>query len=200
MVANNKSDRTAILNAIRQHEVSDVELPDLNADWIEYDSPLEQFVQSLESVGGRVVRLESLDQLGQELEKLDSFATAKVRCSLVAGQGSPTFELNQVDDPHDLEDIDFALLSAELGVAENGAVWMTDDGVRHRAVFFIAQHLGVLLSASQIVSNLHQAYQRLESSTAFGLFMSGPSKTADIEQSLVIGAHGARSLTLFLLP
>ncbi|MEZ6121362.1 MAG: LUD domain-containing protein [Pirellulaceae bacterium] len=200
MNANSSTDRVKILNAIRQHKVADVELPDLNAGWIEYDSPVDQFIQSLESVGGKVVRLDSLDQLGSKLETLESFSTAKVRCSLMEGQGSPSFDLDQVDDPHDLKDIDFALLAAEFGVAENGAVWMTDEGLRHRAVFFIAQHLGVLLSATQIVSNMHQAYQRLESSTAFGLFMSGPSKTADIEQSLVIGAHGARSLTLFLLP
>jgi L-lactate dehydrogenase complex protein LldG len=83
-------------------------------------------------------------------------------------------------------------------VAENGSIWVTDRAVRHRALFFIVQHLALVIPAHSIVHNMHQAYDRLELGGAeFGVFIAGPSKTADIEQSLVIGAHGPRSLTVF---
>jgi L-lactate dehydrogenase complex protein LldG len=79
-------------------------------------------------------------------------------------------------------------------------VWVTDEGVPHRAIYFIAQHVALVVPASRVVHNMHEAYERLRFERAgYGCFISGPSKTADIEQSLVIGAHGARSLTVILV-
>ena len=93
-----------------------------------------------------------------------------------------------------------ALVPGHFGVAENGAIWITDEETPHRVIYFIAQHLVIAVPGDQIVSNMHEAYQRLDFPTSgFGTFISGPSKTADIEQSLVIGAHGPRSLTAYLL-
>ncbi len=93
--------------------------------------------------------------------------------------------------------VDFCVLPAELGVAENGACWITDHGRANRAVCFLAQHIAIVVSAATLVHNLHEAYARLElPRRGFAMFLSGPSKTADIEQALVIGAHGPRSCTV----
>jgi L-lactate dehydrogenase complex protein LldG len=124
--------------------------------------------------------------------------TALKIVSLVPGAGTPNVDLNDVNDPHNLADVGFAVMPGRFGVAENGAVWVTDEGVKHRVIYFIAQHLALVISAADILDNMHQAYERLAFDKAgFGAFISGPSKTADIEQSLVIGAHGPRSLTVF---
>jgi L-lactate dehydrogenase complex protein LldG len=72
--------------------------------------------------------------------------------------------------------------------------------MKHRAILFITQHLVLVVPRDQVIDNMHQAYERLSfADPGFGVFLSGPSKTADIEQSLVIGAHGPRSLTVFLV-
>ena len=107
--------------------------------------------------------------------------------------------MEAIDDPHDLADVDFAVLPGQMAVAENAAVWTTEEGVRHRVVYFLTQHLALVVPRSRLVHNLHEAYERLSfGGNEFGVWISGPSKTADIEQSLVIGAHGARSLTVVL--
>ena len=102
--------------------------------------------------------------------------------------------------PARLERLGLAILPGEIGVAENGAIWLYGAALAHRAVFVIAEHLALVVAAADIVHDMHEAYARLEASPPrYGTFISGPSKTADIEQALVIGAHGARSLTVFLL-
>lgn len=99
----------------------------------------------------------------------------------------------------DLKTVDVAVLPGQLGVAENGAVWVTEQDCVHRVLPFIAQHLVLVLPEARIVQNMHEAYAQIDiDDTGFGVFIAGPSKTADIEQSLVIGAQGARSLTIIL--
>jgi L-lactate dehydrogenase complex protein LldG len=96
-----------------------------------------------------------------------------------------------------LAEVEVLEIDGEFGVAENGAIWLSEDALPHRVVPFICQHL--VINVSEIVPTMHAAYARLgEVKSGFGLFLAGPSKTADIEQSLVIGAHGARSLTVVI--
>ncbi len=69
-----------------------------------------------------------------------------------------------------------------------------------RVLPFITQHLVVLLDESSLVGNMTEAYQKIDiDQDGFGVFIAGPSKTADIEQSLVIGAQGARSFMVIIV-
>ncbi len=130
------------------------------------------------------------------LRGLPNYAAAAKIVSRVPGVAG-NVELDQIADPHQLEDIDWAVLPGQFGVAENGAIWVTDAGLAHRAIYFIVQHLALVVPAAEIVHQMHAAYSRIQVGTSsLGVFISGPSKTADIEQSLVIGAHGPRSLTV----
>ena len=97
-------------------------------------------------------------------------------------------------------DIELAIIGAELGVAENGAVWIKGDLLNQRVLPFICQHLAVILKKENIVATMHDAYEKINNEKyGFSTFIAGPSKTADIEQSLVLGAHGPRSMTVFLI-
>jgi L-lactate dehydrogenase complex protein LldG len=96
-----------------------------------------------------------------------------------------------------LAEVEVLEIDGEFGVAENGAIWLTEDALPHRVAPFICQHL--VIQVKKIVPHMHAAYEELgKVNSGFGLFLAGPSKTADIEQSLVIGAHGARSLTVVI--
>jgi L-lactate dehydrogenase complex protein LldG len=151
-------------------------------------------------VGGRTVVVRDHDELLAKLAEQPAFAEAKHVASLLSDIPQANFDLSGVEDPHDLETVDYFIAPGQFAVAENGAIWLDDVAVKHRVLYFIAQHLALVVPAAEVLHNMHQAYARLEfDQPRFGLFLSGPSKTADIEQSLVIGAHGARSLTVFLM-
>lgn len=201
------SSRERILHDVRQHLPVDAPLPPLDGAWTRYADPVEKFIEVLGEVGGvgKVVSGSAL--LQAEIERLISQFAARQVCSALPTIVTGNVDLSGVDDPHELADVDLAILPGELAVAENGAVWVTAAAVRQRVAFFLSQHVALVLPASQIVHNMHEAYEWLHreggaagpfASPRWGAFMSGPSKTADIEQALVIGAHGARSLHVFL--
>jgi L-lactate dehydrogenase complex protein LldG len=110
-----------------------------------------------------------------------------------------TFHPDDVEASADLDGTDLAVVDGRIGVCENGAVWVQQD-VEQRAVYFISEALILLLDRKNLVNNMHEAYQKIDTGEyGYGVFISGPSKTADIEQALVMGAHGARELTVLLL-
>ncbi len=192
--------RTDILNAVRSRKLAPAELPSLAGDWITYNDRWRQFAETLQGVGGRCIEAAGEPALRDEITRLEPVKTAKKICSLVPGVLAPNVDLGAVEDPHALEDVDVAVVPGHFAVAENAAVWVTDENLRHRAILFIVQHLVLVVPHDQVIDNMHQAYERLGfEGRGYGVFISGPSKTADIEQSLVIGAHGPRSLTVFLL-
>ena len=194
------SSRDDILAAVRRHLPEASPLPDLAGPWIEYPDPIAQFASVLEMIGGRCVRVSNIEAINGELAAMPIYAAAKQMVSRVPGAGASTVDLDAIDDPHVLEDIDFALLPGEFAVAENAAVWVHDRGLKHRVIYFLCQHLAFVVRATDVVHNMHQGYERLSFiEPGFGSFIAGPSKTADIEQSLVIGAHGPRSLTVFVV-
>ena len=100
----------------------------------------------------------------------------------------------------DLDRLGLCVLRAEFAVVENGAVWHVPSTSRERSAALLAQHLVVVVEATELVPTLHQAYERIDlARTTFGWFLCGPSKTADIEQALVLGAHGPRTMSLVVI-
>ncbi len=193
------SSREKILANIRRHSVAGPELPDQSGPWIVYPDPRQQFIDVLHSVGGQVHVVGSEADLAAQITSLGVYQEAKQRASTLSLGGDWNVDIAQLEDPHQLAAVDFAVLRGQFAVAENGAIWITDEGLRHRAIFFIVQHLAIVVPGDQIVHHMHEAYTRLTwERQGFGCFLCGPSKTADIEQSLVIGAHGSRSLHVFL--
>lgn len=200
--AGTDSAREAILRRVRAALPESVPLPQLptTGPWQTFEKPEDRFREVLESVGGRCVRVPTVQAAHEWLRNFEPWIKAAVRASVVDGLGEPTINLNEVNDPHALENVGFAVLKGHFAVAENAAVWVTESDVKHRVLYFIPQHMALAIPASQIVHNMHEAYGRVQvTGHPFCGFISGPSKTADIEQSLVIGAHGARSLVVFLI-
>ena len=64
-------------------------------------------------------------------------------------------------------------------------------------MLFISECLVIILDRKDIVGNMHQAYEKI-TNPGYGCFISGPSKTADIAQALVMGAQAARSVLVLI--
>jgi len=194
------SSREKILGAISINKPTLIELPviDINstsslaADWV------DEFIKTLESIGGKVIQLSSIDLIKLEIQQ------AKLRGEYIVNTlpvlGEVNNEINPTMEASLLESIDRAYIEGSIGVAENGSVWLYEHQIKNRLLPFICQHLVICLNINKIVPNMHEAYQQVDvAKEGYGVFLAGPSKTADIEQSLVIGAHGARSLLVYLI-
>ena len=195
------SARDEILSTLRKKvPLETPNLPEvIQGNWIHYSNPVEQFSNLIAAVGGSCHSVAGAADVLTQLESYSQFNTAKRIYSQVPGIPSH-FDLGAVERPQDLEDLDFVIYPGEFAIAENGAIWVTDKDLKHRVIFFITQHLVLVVRKSNLLHTMHEAYGRIEFiEPRFGLFISGPSKTADIEQSLVIGAHGCRSMQVYLI-
>lgn len=190
--------RDKILNAIRECKPEAVPLPKLASLENSNIDLITQFKERLAAGGGECFVLSDGSKIKEKVNEL--FSTELTIYSNIENTGLDTLNTDQIKTPHELENVDLALIKGDFGVAENGAVWVDDQNLEYRAVSFITQHLVLILDKEKIVENMVNAYQNLKiNKPGFGCFIAGPSKTADIEQSLVIGAHGARSAVVLLI-
>lgn len=104
-----------------------------------------------------------------------------------------------LNDREKLPTLEAVVVHGNIGVAENAAIWIPEQNVQQRILTFVTLHYVVILKTSDLVANMHQAYAKIDEIPGFGVFVAGPSKTADIEQSLVIGAHGPKKMTVILV-
>jgi L-lactate dehydrogenase complex protein LldG len=188
--------RDAILAAIRAARLAPVERPDVPVRISGFVPPTDvvvSFIEAAEAASAHVVRGRR-DDLATLLH-----AAYPARGRHVSAMSAPAIA-EETALPHSFADTDVFVCEAALGVAENGAVWLPLSRLRHRAALFLTTNVIIVLDTSRIVGDLHRAYEAIDlSADGFGVFVAGPSKTADIEQMLVIGAHGAKSLTILLL-
>lgn len=192
------SSRNKILEAVKQNQPALQQLPDLDAlTAVKYEDTFLQFAAVLKGIGGTVIEIKNIYEINEYVRK--NF-TGNQNYVTTLPELSEIKMLDEKLDAHFLENIEVAVVNVLFGVAENGAVWLTEDEMKIRALPFICQHLAVVLHKKDIVSNMQDAYSFInDSNYGFGVFIAGPSKTADIEQSLVLGAHGPKTMTVFVL-
>ncbi|OHB80320.1 MAG: hypothetical protein A2W31_05430 [Planctomycetes bacterium RBG_16_64_10] len=192
--------RQAILNALATDPSDSTPLPALDEDWVKYDDVVQQLADTLALVGGQMRIVADRTQLRETLNQMDLYRRAATVCCLLPDMANGSVDSQVPVDPDGLQAFDVMIVPGAFAVAENAAVWVTDEHVQERALYFLAEHLVLVVPQDQIVHNMHEAYARLAlDEWRFGVFISGPSKTADIEQTLVMGAQGPRSLTLLLV-
>ncbi len=190
--------REQILEAVLKNQPASKPLPDISFLKGSGEDVVETFIRTFTGIGGTVFSVGGVDAI-KELVKAHFEVDKRIITSLP--ELADIAELyNPKADPHSFDDVELAVIRAAFSVAENGAVWITEKFIGQRIVPFICQHLAVVVEASTIVSTMHEAYEKIGSDEyGFGSFIGGPSKTADIEQALVMGAHGPITMTVFVI-
>ena len=193
------SNKEDILKKFRANVREKYDMPSLDdIKAVTYPEPLVQFIKMSESVGGQVLEIDAGRDINVLIREL--FPDAKEIASNLPEITIATRNPDTVGCARDLNGTDVGIIRGKFGVAENGCIWIPQE-MKEKAVCFISEHLIILLPKSQIVNNMHEAYKRIEfNDYGYGTFISGPSKTADIAQVLVMGAQAARSVTIFLMP
>ena len=192
------SSRDKILKTITANKPAFSDLPVIAIEQvISFESLTAQFRETLERIGGKVEYVDN-DEL------LHDFVTERAANQpyIINTLRLSVSEREEVrsKDSYALASVDLACIKGTLAIAENGSIWVDENQMVNRLLPFICQHLIIVLNADDFVATMHHAYERINvAETGFGAFIAGPSKTADIEQSLVIGAHGARSLTVVVV-
>ena len=205
-----------ILGKLRRNTRETYDMPDLSFKKLTFADPVAEYIkQTTTTAGAKLIEAKEGDDLSELIRQ--AYPDAKVVSTNVSGITAEGLskaygrqvELRSpdtVETAQQLDGTDVGVLQGGVACAENACVWIPQT-MKERAVCFISEYLVILVSRSNIVSNMHQAYKWLEdiqgsaqADVPYGTFISGPSKTADIEQSLVYGAQAACGVTVILMP
>ena len=190
--------REKILEAVLKNQPEATALPDTSMFKGTGNDLVQKYMDIFKTIGGPCFLADTIDSVKTFIN--EKFDLSK-RIVTTLPELSDRFELiSGTVDPHSYNDIEVAIIKAHFSVAENGAVWLTEEVMGQRIIPYICQHLAVIVYAESIVPTLHEAYEKIGTGDyGFGGFIGGPSKTADIEQALVLGAHGPLTMTVFII-
>lgn len=192
------SSREKILSAVSNNQPSILPMPNIDDKALTaFADTVEIFVKTAQGIGSKIYFIPKLEDAISIVQ--DNFQQGRRISSVPEFFEIAETNLSQADS-HTLEDVEVGIFRANFGVAENSALWVTDEALNHRVSPFICQHLVLIVNKEDILPTMHHAYEKIgDASYGFATFIAGPSKTADIEQSLVLGAHGPRSLSILIL-
>ncbi|MBQ8158178.1 MAG: LUD domain-containing protein [Prevotella sp.] len=197
------SSREEILGRLRKNTRETYDMPDLSQlNPVTFADPVAEFItKTTTTAGARLIEMQAGDDLNAIVRQ--AYPDAKLIASNLDGVEA---QLNPdtVSDVRELMKADVGVIEGRIGVAENACIWIPQQ-MKEKAVCFASEQLVIVLRRDAIVSNMHEAYRLIAQSAdyfqqyKFGTFISGPSKTADIESALVYGAQAARGVTVVLV-
>ena len=147
------SSRESILEKIKANKPSLLDLPKIDKDIFvdPKEDQLVKFKKMIEAVGGNLIAIASRSEMTPKLIEL--FPVAKNNYShILEASGFSSIDISEIQKPQELDDLDVLVLEGEIGVAENGAIWIPEEKIPVRVLPFITKHLILVLESSKIVA------------------------------------------------
>jgi L-lactate dehydrogenase complex protein LldG len=173
------------------------------------ESGVEIFCRNLESVGGHCIVVNGEDEAGEVLHRIIAELEASLqRSPKVALSDAPllsrlagAIEVGDVATSPCADDLfgyDVGVTTAQAAIAESGTLVLESDKERHRLASLLPPVHIALVAAADIRATLGEALMLVRSNgsemSRAITFITGPSRTADIELTLTIGVHGPKEL------
>lgn len=187
--------KAEILNSISKNKPPSADLPaPLKVSNKEDEDLIQAFADKAVGAGADIENFDSVEKVGLWIKEQENNGKSVINLLVSSNEFLPS-----VPPVDDADKVDMVVIRGQLGVAENGAVWVDEQDMQIRKLPFLTSHLVLALVKSKIFPDMHAAYKEVDlDRSGFGVFIAGPSKTADIEQALVIGAHGPIEHTILL--
>lgn len=192
--------RKVILDSIRSHlAASAPSEPQIFAEERGSDPPssanISVFKENLEAVSGQcIITTDVTDVLRQIIADLGA---QRIAVSDAPGLA----EFGVVPSAVEIFDFEVGVTTAQAGIAETGTLVLDSSCERHRLVSVVPPVHIAILAASKIRATLGETLAMLNSGNEVSpaiTFITGPSRTADIELTLTIGVHGPQQLYVII--
>jgi len=222
----NSEARAAIMQSIRAHlaDSARVEFDHVHAAAIGSEqapaaspvvvSPVSSFRERLESVGGHCVTVRDEDEAARALARIVSELQAKDGAKRIALSDAPLVtvltrgitvpEITVCPAASDLFSYDVGISTAQAGIAETGTLILEVEKERHRLVSLLPPVHIAIVKSGDIHLTIGEALTALRGDDENSLsraitFITGPSRTADIELTLTVGVHGPKELYVIVI-
>jgi len=203
--------REQILKRIRNAEMQKADNPYADVDLsknIYYDlkEDLEVvFAEELNHIGGHFVYCMSKEELIENLKRLiisQKWNTVYTHSKEIDNI-LKSMDVVSSKDTDDYSKIEVSITECEALIARLGSVMVSSKQVNGRRLNFIPDTHIVIANREQIVATVKDAIELINNKyedefPSMTTIITGPSRTADIEKTLVMGAHGPRTLIVFV--
>jgi L-lactate dehydrogenase complex protein LldG len=203
----NNEARQVILDSIREHLAAsapyDQHEPPVNPEnpviLSKTDSTprplMELFKQNLESVAGHCVLTTDVAEVLRQI-------ITDLRAQRIAISDAPELEgLGVIPSADEIFSFDVGITTAQAAIAETGTLVLDSSSERHRLASVVPPVHIAILPASRIYATLSEVLAMVQSGKEVSpaiTFITGPSRTADIELTLTIGVHGPQELYVII--
>jgi L-lactate dehydrogenase complex protein LldG len=212
----NNAPREAILGSIRSHLAAslshdghehpvNLENPAILSKAVVTASLTDSFKQALEAVDGHCIVAKDDAAIAQALTEI----ITKARAQRLAISDNPNVErllqltdleieeLGVAPNASDIFRFDIGITSAQAAIADTGTLVLDSASERHRLASLVPPVHIAIIDASRIFASLGEVLSFLQKDKTISpavTFVTGPSRTADIELTLAIGVHGPQEL------
>ena len=173
---------------------------DVYADKPETSNLINLLSQRIEAVNGKLIIFQTKDELLNQIKKIEQ---ENGKTAYFSYNNEIKNNLTELNWTNEITNSNTTITYCDYIIARTGTIMVSSHSVKGRKVLSYPDIHIVITHKKQLVFGLYEAIEKFNNEfknnfPSFVSFITGPSKTADIEKTLILGAHGPKKIYLFL--